>query len=72
MRYPPYTGKLEKMQKMTMMKANFDREGRMNFNLLTWVLTLGGSDTKTALGRWTAAIVAAVGAKIALDRRSKL
>lgn len=71
-RYPPYAGKTEKMQKMMALKANFDREGRVKTNLLTYILTLGGSDTKSALGRWVVAVVTAVGIKQMLDRRSKM
>lgn len=51
-RYPPYAGKLEKMQKMTSLKANFDRNGKVKGSLVKWFLTLGGSGAKEGAGRW--------------------
>lgn len=49
-RYPPYKGKLAKFQKMSTLTPNFDREGKVKFNLIKYVLTLGaGSATGGAM-----------------------
>ncbi|KAL8784436.1 MAG: hypothetical protein Q9213_003959 [Squamulea squamosa] len=45
-RYPPYEGKLAKFKKMSELKPNFDRNGKVKFNLLSYVLSLG-ADSKT-------------------------
>ena len=45
-RYPPSPGKVEKFRKMTLQKPNFDRDGKANFSLINYILTLGaGSKT---------------------------
>ncbi|KAI9748953.1 MAG: hypothetical protein M4579_007062 [Chaenotheca gracillima] len=51
-RYPPYAGKLGKMQSMMVRKPNFDRQGRVKRNFAKLLLTLGGGDGKAAAGRW--------------------
>jgi len=49
-RYPPYKGKLAKFQKMSTLTPNFDREGKVKFNLIKYILTLGaGSATGGAM-----------------------
>jgi len=51
-RYPPYKGKLEKFQKMTNGKPNFDREGRVKFSLVSYLLTLGAGNVMGGLVRY--------------------
>ncbi|KAL9117362.1 MAG: hypothetical protein Q9187_006100, partial [Circinaria calcarea] len=46
-RYPPYLGKLKKMQKMNTLSANFDRDGKVKVGLVEYILTLG---TGSAMG----------------------
>jgi hypothetical protein len=60
------------MQKMTALKADFDREGRVKGNLLASLLRLGGGSAREGLVRWVVAVAAAVGVRQMLDRRSKL
>ncbi|PBP18596.1 fatty aldehyde dehydrogenase [Diplocarpon rosae] len=65
-RYPPYDGKLKKFRQMSGMKPNFDREGREVRGLGYWasfVLSLGGSSTKSALLRWAVVALIAMGTK---------
>ena len=46
-RYPPSPGKVEKFRKMTLQHPNFDREGKVKFSLINYILTLGaGSKTR--------------------------
>ena len=47
-RYPPYLGKLQKMQKMNTLTANFDRDGKVKIGLLRYILTLGTGSAKGA------------------------
>jgi len=51
-RYPPYKGKLEKFQKMTNGKPNFDHEGRVKFSLVSYLLTLGAGNVMGGLVRY--------------------
>ena len=51
-RYPPYKGKLEKFQKMTNAKPNFDREGRVKFSLVSSLLTLGAGSVMGGVARY--------------------
>ncbi|MCJ1407096.1 hypothetical protein MMC19_001166 [Ptychographa xylographoides] len=71
-RYPPYKGKLVKMQKMNNGSPDFDRDGKVNFNLVTYVLTLGAGSALGGLARYLVVLVAAVGLRQYLERRSKL
>ena len=50
-RYPPYKGKLAKIRKMNELKPNFDREGKVKFSLVTYLLTLGASGMMGGLTR---------------------
>ena len=52
MRYPPYAGKLEKFQKMTNVKPNFDRDGKVKFSLVSYILKLGARSTIGGLARY--------------------
>lgn len=51
-RYPPYHGKREKMQKMQNTKPNFDRNGKVHFSLVTFILTLGSGSRAGAVTRY--------------------
>ena len=56
-RYPPYTGKLEQTRKMGLLKANFDRDGKVNFKLMTYILTLGAGTTSGGLIRYVVVLL---------------
>ncbi|KAI9851238.1 MAG: hypothetical protein M1838_004157 [Thelocarpon superellum] len=73
-RYPPFVGtnKQKMMQRMTKVKANFDRDGRVHLGIITWILTLGGGSVQSALGRFFVAILAAFGIKQYMDRSYKV
>ena len=51
-RYPPYKGKLAQFQKMTNVKPNFDRDGKIKFSLVSFLLTLGARSTLGGLARY--------------------
>ena len=51
-RYPPYKGKLAQFQKMTNVKPNFDRNGKVKFSLVSFLLTLGARSTLGGLARY--------------------
>ena len=54
-RYPPYAGKLEKFERMTQLKPDFDRNGRKVLGLLGWLkilVGLGGSNATSAIKRY--------------------
>ena len=51
-RYPPYDGKLEKMRSMGQAKPNFDRDGKVNFSLVSYVLSLGAGSKTGGLIRY--------------------
>jgi beta-apo-4'-carotenal oxygenase len=57
-RYPPYEGKFAKFAKMTNLKPNFDRDGKVKFNPLTWLFTLGAG---SASGGAVRALVVVLG-----------
>jgi len=61
LRYPPYTGKLEKLRSSGLLKPNFDREGKVKFSLVTYILTLGASSKTGGLIRALAALLVALG-----------
>ncbi|KAI9788396.1 MAG: hypothetical protein M1816_006921 [Peltula sp. TS41687] len=56
-RYPPYKGKLGTYRMMAGLKPNFDRQGRVGSNIIRRVLTLGGGDVKSSLGRYLVLIL---------------
>ena len=60
-RYPPYKGKLEKMRQMGNLKPNFDRDGKVNFSLVLYILSLGAKSKTSGLIRYVFLIVAALG-----------
>lgn len=51
-RYPPFNGKVEKFRKMTLQKPNFDREGKISFSLVTYIMTLGAGNIRRGLIRY--------------------
>lgn len=63
-RYPPYEGKLAKIRKMSELKPNFDREGKVNFSLVIYILTLGAGNIIGGLTRY---VVIMLGKDHALD-----
>ena len=71
-RYPPYEGKLAKYRQMSQAKPDFDREGRVKFSLVNFVLSLGAGSTLGGITRYALVLLAAMGLKTYLDRRSKL
>jgi beta-apo-4'-carotenal oxygenase len=58
-RYPPYAGKLEKFQRMSELKPNFDRRGRTKTNWVGLLLGLGGEGIKGAFTRWVVVLALA-------------
>lgn len=60
-RYPPYKGKLEKMRQMGNLKPNFDRDGKVKFSLISYILSLGATSKTSGLIRYVFLIVAAWG-----------
>lgn len=56
-RYPPYEGKFAKFAKMTNLKPNFDREGKVKFNPITWILTLGAGSASSGAARVVAVLL---------------
>ena len=60
-RYPPYKGKLEKMRQMGNLKPNFDREGKVKFSLVSYILSLGAGSKTGGVIRYLVLIVAALG-----------
>ncbi|MCJ1471452.1 hypothetical protein MMC13_000091 [Lambiella insularis] len=56
-RYPPYKGKLEKLQKMNNSKPNFGRDGRVTFGLVSYILTLGAGSALGGLARYVFALL---------------
>lgn len=53
-RYPPYkgTGKVAKLRNMSALKPNFNREGKVDFSLATYVLSLGAGSKIGGLVRY--------------------
>ncbi|KAJ5814783.1 Beta-apo-4'-carotenal oxygenase [Penicillium riverlandense] len=56
-RYPPYEGKLKTFKASSALAPDFDRNGKVHFGWLRFILTLGGGTAKAGAGR--AAVVAA-------------
>ncbi|KAL8668134.1 MAG: hypothetical protein Q9202_000112 [Teloschistes flavicans] len=71
-RYPPYEGKLAKFKKMSELKPNFDRDGKVKFSLITYILSLGADSTTGGLVRYAMVLLAAFGIKQYLDGREAL
>ncbi|KAF2237956.1 aldehyde dehydrogenase [Viridothelium virens] len=71
-RYPPYAGKIKQFKRMNDLKPNFDREGRVRYSLLSWLLTLGTGSTSGAVKRYILVAILAMGLRQYLQRQSKL
>ncbi len=56
-RYPPYAGKLAKMRQMGYLKPNFDREGKVQFSLVSYILSLGAGSKKGGLIRYLVVLI---------------
>jgi len=57
-RYPPYNPKnLERMKFLNGGKPNFGRDGKVKFNVLSWIFKLGGGSIKGAFVRYLALIL---------------
>lgn len=61
-RYPPYNGKLKAMQRAEP-KPDFDREGRVKFSLVRYILGLGAPSKTGGLVRYFVVLLAALGLK---------
>ncbi|KAI4255251.1 MAG: hypothetical protein LQ352_002659 [Teloschistes flavicans] len=59
-RYPPYEGKLAKFKKMSELKPNFDRDGKVKFSLITYILSLGADSTTGGLVRYAVVLLEAL------------
>ena len=56
-RYPPYEGKLAKFRKMADLSPDFDREGQVKFNLITYVLSLGAGSALGGVARYAVVLI---------------
>ena len=56
-RYPPYEGKLEKFRQMGELKPNFDREGKVKFSLVSYILALGAGSKSGGLIRYLVVLI---------------
>ncbi|KAI4202350.1 MAG: hypothetical protein LQ348_001522 [Seirophora lacunosa] len=61
-RYPPYEGKLAKFKQMNELKPNFDRDGKVKLDLVSYLL-LGAGSKAGGLGRYAAVLLVALGIK---------
>ena len=71
-RYPPYAGttKFDQYAKMNVRKPNFDRDGRVKFSLISYVLTLGTGSATRGVMRAALLAVLSVAVKALIDRRA--
>jgi beta-apo-4'-carotenal oxygenase len=51
-RYPPYNGKREQFDRMSVKTPNFDHEGNVKTSLLWWVFALGAGSKSGAVTRY--------------------
>ena len=70
-RYPPYAGKYKQFEKMSVLKPDFDRKGKVKFSLMGYVLTLGAGSKTGGLTRVIVVGVLALALKVFLDRRAR-
>lgn len=56
LRYPPYEGKMKMLQRMEQ-KPDFDREGKVKFSLVRYVLGLGATSKTGGLARYFALLL---------------
>ncbi|KAL9594157.1 MAG: hypothetical protein Q9219_007194 [cf. Caloplaca sp. 3 TL-2023] len=66
-RYPPYEGKLAKFQKMSQLKPDFDRDGKVKFSLISFILSLGAGSKTGGLVRYAVVLLDGI-LKSDLDR----
>ena len=66
-RYPPYTGKLKKMRAMSEMKPNFNREGKVKFSLISFLLRLGAGTKGGGLMRYIVLIIGKISIVVTLE-----
>ncbi|TKA71161.1 hypothetical protein B0A49_05190 [Cryomyces minteri] len=70
-RYPPYAGKLRQFQRMSNLSPNFDRDGKVERNLATYILTLGGGSFTGAVKRYLFVAILALAVKQYQLRQSR-
>ena len=56
-RYPPYKGKLEQMQRVGLLKADWDREGRVKFSFVSYIMKLGAGSKVGGLMRYLVVVL---------------
>lgn len=56
-RYPPYEGKLAKIRMISELKPDFDREGKVKFSWVIYLLTLGAGSLMGGLTRYAVLIL---------------
>ncbi|OBT51618.1 hypothetical protein VE04_08175 [Pseudogymnoascus sp. 24MN13] len=74
-RYPPYSGKLQKMIATSAVKPNFDRQLRTKYGITDYLraaFLLGGSGVKEGFTRWVLFVLIAAIAKKGIDSRGGL
>lgn len=68
-RYPPFEGKFAQYAKMSVLKPDFDRNGKVKFSFLRYVLTLGTGSVSRGAMRAVLLGVVALGLRALMDRR---
>lgn len=56
-RYPPYEGKLATFKKMNELKPDFDRDGKVKFSLISYILSLGAGSKTGGLIRYAVVLL---------------
>lgn len=56
-RYPPYEGKLATLKKMNELKPNFDRDGKVKFSLVSYILSLGAGSKTEGIVRYAVVLL---------------
>ncbi|KAL8824285.1 MAG: hypothetical protein Q9191_005159 [Dirinaria sp. TL-2023a] len=69
-RYPPYEGKLAKTQRMIEQKPDFDRDGKVKFSVVNYILKLGAGSLMGGAARYVLVLLAAIGIRQYLARTS--
>jgi beta-apo-4'-carotenal oxygenase len=68
-RYPPFEGKFEQYARTSVLKPNFDRDGKVSFSIWRYVLTLGAESKSGGAIRAALLGVVAVTLKALMDRK---